>query len=569
VTDSPDSHSFSSSFPSRSELPEVRVQPERGISTLWLIPLVAALLGIWLAYQHFSELGPQITISFETATGLEAGKTRIKYKDVDIGMVEEVELGDDLSTITVTATLDKTMAPYLGADSRFWVVRPRVGVTGISGLATLVSGAYIAFDPGSGETTAHFKGLEEPPVTPADAPGIHLTLTTDKPHAIDVGTPVYYKLLKVGRVDSRHLALDKGQFEFGVFINAPYDQLINSDTRFWNISGIEVSFDADGFQISSESLEVLLLGGITFDSVEGAGPTRPVTDGGLFTLYEDRAEIAEAGYTRRRTYVMYFEDSLRGLQVDAPVEFRGVKVGSVRQVNLVYDSRRSEVRIPVLVDIEPERITVINDSNDGNGSGSDNDDGISPEHLLDRLVLSGLRAQLEIGSLLTGQLYIALDMHADVEPATIFYEGAHPQFPTIPSQFNQLTGSVNTILSMVNDLPLQELVDDARNALNGIDELVGAETTRAIPQQLAGLMAHLQTLSNKVDDELGKLSWSIRSTMQTGRETLAGVAPDSSLYYELIRSLRELTKAAREIRVLADELERQPESLLTGKKPNR
>lgn len=545
----------------QSRLPEVQVQSSRAISILWFIPLLAILLGFWLVYQHFSQLGPVVTITFETATGLEANKTKIKYKDVDIGEVENVELSDDLSTIRVTANLKKSMEPYVTEKSRFWVVRPRVGASGISGLTTLVSGAYIAFDPGGGpgdddEPGVYFKGLEDPPITSANAPGLQLTLVTGKAGSLGVGSPIFFNQFQVGQVESRQLSLDDSQFEIGIFIDAPYHHLVNHDTRFWNASGIDISLTADGFSARSESMEALLLGGIAFDSIATTGPTKPVKNGTVFMLHDDYASINEAAFTDRVTFVMHFKDSIRGLQAGAPVEFRGVKIGRVKEVNLVYDNKIAEVRIPVLVELEPERITILNTE-----AGSET----TPKQALSTLVLSGLRAQLETASLLTGQLFVALDMHPDAKPATIFQQGTYPEFPTVPSEFTQLTDGINTALNTVNTLPLQDLLDNINNTVTGINQFINAEGTQAMPAQLSQLLEKVQTLSDTVDDELGKLSWSVRTTLKTGREALAGVKPDAPMYYELTRSLRELTQAARKIRVLVDQLNRQPESVLVGK----
>lgn len=533
--------------------PEVEVRPARGISSLWLIPLVAAVIGAWLVYRHFSEQGPMITLTFETASGLEAGRTPIKYKDVEVGRVQQVALSEDLSRIEVTARMDKDIAGHLNQGTRFWVVRPRVDTTGVSGLNTLISGAYIAMEPGDGEPRYHFQGLEEPPITPADTPGLHLILTADSAGSIGVGSPVYYKRLAVGRVEDRKLDFEDGRFEFSIFIEAPYNRLINSNTRFWNASGISLSLNAEGFQVRTESLEALVLGGITFENIATTAPSQPVADGTLFTLYPDRNSIRDAAFAEKQYFVLHFQDSVRGLKPGAPVEYRGVRLGQVSDVSLVYDPQRDALSLPVLIELELERLT--------QGRSTDQ----SAMAALQALVRQGLRAQLAIGSLLTGQLYIALDIHPDAPAAEIVQQQPYPELPTVASPLDQITSSATRILAKIEDLPLEALLQSATGLVGQLQGWLQAEDTRQLPANLNRTLGDIQRLTRNLDEQIDRTAKQLRGTLAGSDTLLSSVGPDSPLYYELTRTLRELTQATRRVRDLAEQLKDDPQSLLFGK----
>jgi paraquat-inducible protein B len=288
------------------QLPEVEVKKRRGISLVWLIPLVAGAIAIWLGYTTLQEKGPQITVAFDNAEGLEAGKTRVKYRNVEVGLVDEVALSEDLSHIVITASLDKTMGPHLTEGTRFWIVRPRVGFGGVSGLGTLLSGAYVEFDSGEGQPAHDFVGLAEPPPITSSVPGTQFVLRTDRLGSIGRGAPVYYRSIRVGQVLGHELAEDKQGLTIKVFIDAPNDQLVRAGSRFWNASGINVSVGADGVDVAMESLEALLAGGIAFDTPDINKPGEPAAGGTVFPLFANLRAVTEAGYTQHIPYLVQF-----------------------------------------------------------------------------------------------------------------------------------------------------------------------------------------------------------------------------------------------------------------------
>ena len=273
----------------RDELPEVAVKRRRGISLVWLIPRVAGAIAIWLAYTTLQEKGPQITVMFDNAEGLEAGKTQVKYRNVEVGLVDEVALSEDLSHIVITASLDKTMESHMKEGTRFWIVRPRVGFGGVSGLGTLLSGAYVEFDPGEGQPAHDFIGLAEPPPITSEVPGTQFVLRTDKLGSIGRGAPVYYRSIAVGQVLGYELAEDKKGLTVKVFVDAPNDQLVRPSSRFWNASGVNVSVGADGVDVAMESLEALVAGGIAFDTPDIDQPGEPAASGMEFPLFANFA----------------------------------------------------------------------------------------------------------------------------------------------------------------------------------------------------------------------------------------------------------------------------------------
>ncbi|MEQ8937310.1 MAG: MlaD family protein, partial [Gammaproteobacteria bacterium] len=333
-----------------------KVNKRAGPSVVWIIPLVTLLVGGWLIVKTLSEQGPQVTISFKTAEGIEAGKTRIKYKNVDIGVVEQIRFSDDFSEVILTAQFENGTEHFLKRNSRFWVVKPQLSLRGASGLGTLISGAYIEIEPGPGAKQRHFIGLEKQPVVTAEEQGKKIVLLTQRLRSIDTGSPVYYQGLEAGEVLGYELANDSSNIYIYAFIKAPFHELIRGNTRFWNASGVDVSFGAEGFQVQTESLRSIMYGGIAFETPATLEPASTDIDNLVFTLHENYASISEIEYSRKIKFMIFFNSSVRGLSKNAPVEFKGIKVGKVLDVHLEFDPDNTSFRIPVLIEIEPQRI---------------------------------------------------------------------------------------------------------------------------------------------------------------------------------------------------------------------
>ncbi len=523
------------------EAPEAVIQKKNRISIVWLVPLVAAFIGGWLAYKAITEKGPSITISFQSAEGLEAGKTKLKYKDVEIGKVEDIRLSEDLSKVLVTAQLVKEADRYLLEDTQFWVVRARVAAGEVSGISTLFSGAYIGVAPGKkGASTRWFDGLEVPPVVTTDLPGRHFRLHAESLGSIEVGSPVYFRQLKVGQVVSYQLAEDGPGIAVEVFIEAPHHQRVRTNTRFWNASGIDVTLGASGVKIDTESLVTILAGGVAFDTPASLAPGEPVKENAIFTLYESRQSSYERTYAKKVPYLLHFNQSVKGLLPGSPVEFHGIKIGHVVEVNLAFDMADLSFKIPVLIEIEPERFM---------GSESHEEDR---EEILKILVEQGLRAQLKKGNLLTGVCIVDLDFHPKAPPAQISFAGPYPELPTIAAPLEEITASAANLLKKLEMFPLDQLGKDLHKTIIALDQTL-AET-----RQLLGNM------DNQLTPGLGETLSEVQKTLE---EVQGALGADSPVRHEAREAMTELGKASRSMRVLTDYLQRHPESLLYGKGP--
>jgi paraquat-inducible protein B len=335
-----------------NDIPEAVVKPRKGISIVWIIPIVAALIGAWVAYKSWSEIGPTIVITFENAGGLVAGKTKIKYKDVDVGLVKAIDLEEDLKHVLVTVQMNKGSKGYLTEKTRFWVVRARISAGNVSGLGTLLGGAYIAIDPvNGGSFVKDYIGLESVPVVTTDQPGQHFQLKANRRGSLDVGAPIYFRQIQVGEVVSYQLSEDGEAVNFKIFVNEPHHIKVRENTRFWNASGLDISLSAAGFNVDVESMVSLISGGLAFEVPPDTEPGNDAEENMVFTLYDDRTAAFEQQITLRTKALLYFDGSVRGLTPGAPVEFRGIEIGEVKTLELVYDREKKDFVIFCMVSL--------------------------------------------------------------------------------------------------------------------------------------------------------------------------------------------------------------------------
>lgn len=542
----------------------VRQPRKRYISIVWLIPIVALFIGGWLVYKTLSEKGPIITITFKSAKGLESGKTLIKYKEVDLGKVTKIELSEDLSRVIVTAEMAKNAETFLSRHTRFWVVRARVAAKGVSGLGTLFSGAYITLDPGKpGAFIEAFEGIEEPPAVTTDTPGRSFYLKALRRGSVDTGSPILYRQIEAGQVVNYNLSEDGRIVTLQVFINAPYHRFVYKNTRFWNASGIDLKLDSQGVRIDTDSVVSLLIGGISFGIPQGTKPGLPAEENAEFILYDNLEKARETAYLAKQRWLIYFDETVRGLSPGAPVEVQGIRVGQVLDVSLEFDRQAKNFRIPVLVEFEPERVF-----SDGGDLTEEKE-----RQLVESLVKQGYRAQLETGNLLTGQLIITLIQFPDAEPAAINWNAPYPVFPAVPKTIQQIKVKVARIIDRMDKMPLEQIGKDLRATIQGARRLVDSpELARALKTldatlQEAQLM--IAELRANVAPQLGAALEETRQTMEKARqavetasETLEG---DSPLQVRMKSALDEVARAARSMRQLMDYLERHPESIISGK----
>ena len=512
-------------------------------SLIWLIPLLAALVGITLVAKILIDRGPEVELSFKTAEGLEAGKTAVRYKDVQIGVVQSLRLAKDRSHVRVVLQLNKDADAFTAEDTRFWVVRPRLDTSGISGLGTLLSGAYIGADAGvSKESASEFTGLETPPIVTRDASGRQYLLRATDVGSLDVGSPVYFRRIKVGQVAAYELDPDGRGVTLRIFVNAPYEKFVGANTRFWQASGLDMQLSASGLTLRTQSLATILLGGIAFGAPEDAnGPV--AIENTAFKLANDESAAMKTPDGPAQTILLQFNQSLRGLSPGAPVDFRGVVIGEVKSIGVEFDRAEREFRMPVLIQIYPDRLR----------RGANNEapeSKYTQEQRLRFLIEKGLRAQLRNGNLLTGQLYVAFDFFPKSPAVKVDISKVPVELPTVANSLDELQSQVQEIASKINKVPFEQLGADMRTALATLNK------TLASAEQLT------KTLNNDVSPEITAAMKDARKTINSAERTLA---QDSPLQQDVRQTLQELTRAAGSVRVLTDYLERHPESLLRGK----
>ena len=533
-------------------LPQAAVGSKRRFSLVWLIPIVAAIAGAWLVYTTFAERGPLITITFQFASGLEPGKTPIKYRDVQLGLVDSVTLSDDLRNVIVTARMEKTAENELREGTQFWIESARITAGGVSGLGTLLSGAYIGIRPGPGKPSRHFVALEAPPVYQVNVPGKRLTLRAERLGSVSPGSPIYFRGIEVGGVLGYQLDENGKDVSMFGFVRAPYDAFVRRDSRFWNASGIDVSLTGAGVNVRTESLQAILTGGIAFDTPVTASASPVAEDNAAFPLFASYGAIQQAQYTVKMPFVLYFEESVSGLEPGASVVMQGMKMGEVTDVHLETDPSKLTARIVVTIALTPQRWTIKGQP------------PATPEIANQRMakaVERGLRGQLQSGNLLTGQRVVALQVFPDAPKAALTYEDNKPVIPTVPSDIQALTDKVNSFLEKLDKAPIAELIADLRDTVQQTDRLLASASVKQGVDGLREVKPLLESLKRTSDEAHATLQHTA-TTMQSAGEA---VGPDSALRYDLARLLRELTTTARSLRTLADFLEKNPNALILGK----
>jgi len=539
---------------------EASVAQKRGFSMVWLIPIIAAVIAVWLVYKAASEKGPTIAIEFETGESITAGKTKIRYRNVDIGVVQEVHLKDDLNGVILTVEMEPGTKRFLSPISRFWVVRARVAAGEVKGLGTLLSGAYIAFDPQPlkkwQKATKVFVGLEKAPAISSGEEGRKFTLKADRLGSVQVGSPVYYHQIEVGRVTD-HLLQDNGQILMDVFIFSPHDERVTGATRFWNAGGVDITLDAGGLKIDTESLVSIMLGGIAFDNLKTLEDPKEVAEGHEFTLYDNRAATLTKTYTRKQAYLTYFDGSLRGLVPGSPVEFRGLRVGKVLDVKLErVPDEVFALRAPVLIEFEPERISGVSVSDD--------------EMETYKVALEqGFRTQIKSGNLITGQKIVNVDFFKDVPAANPARDDSDRYWivPSIPAAGAELVSDLALVAQNLSQVPFDKIGQDLSIAMDGMGQIFGSEDLRNAVDALSATLQETETLVKNINTDIAP---ALASTLDQTEKTAASVRTlldaDTGTQREITQLVIELTDATRSLRALTEYIEQHPESFIRGKR---
>ncbi|AOR65960.1 intermembrane transport protein PqiB [Pectobacterium wasabiae] len=510
------------------------------ISLIWLVPALAMLTGLAMLIHTWSDTGPKIVISFQSATGLEADRTVVKYKDVTVGTVKDISLSQDSEQVLVTVQLNRSAESLAHADSRFWVVRPRVGIGGVTGIDTLLSGAYIGADKGEstqGET--RFVGLESPPTVINGMPGSRFVIQADDLGSLDSGSPVYYRRIPVGRVASYQLNSDGHGVQLQIFIDAPYDRFVTPNTRFWNASGMDLSVDANGFRLRTQTLAAVVAGGIAFSTPDLDNViTRPepLT---TYKLARDQESALSPPDGPPILFKLRFDRSLHGLEVGAPVEFSSVKIGHVTTIDLDYS--KTGYRFPTVVSIEvfPNRL--------GNVLNKLPKQAMSLEQQTAEftrdLVEHGLRAQVAPSNLLTGQLYISLDFVPDAIKTSFDVNASPLVLPTVNGGFDRLQTQMASIIGKIDNLPLDAIGRNMNTTLLEANKALRQVNGQTLPEANR-LMKQMQQAARRAQDVLEE---------------------DSPLQLGITQSLQEIQRTLRALRSLAEQIDRHPESLLQGR----
>lgn len=534
------------------DLPEALPANRRGyrLPLVWILPLLVIAIGGFVVIQQKLSEGPSIDISFLDADGLEANKTKVRYKNVEIGDVTNLHVSKDRKNVVVTARMHRDASNYLVDDTRFWVVRPRVTGGGVSGLGTLVSGSYISVDVGrSAIERREFAGLEIPPIVTSYLPGQEFILHTDDIGSLSVGATVFYRHMTAGQVVAYSLDPGGASVTIKIFVNKPFDSFVTASTRFWQASGIDMSIDSDGVKLRTESLSSILEGGIAFQVPPNAELSASVVADTAFDLYSDRERAMRQSNSEIRTFVMYFGGSLRGLSVGAPVDLRGITIGEVKALSVEYAPDAGTLRFPVEVDLFPQRIRGRSHHNDHPLAADEPSENASRE-LVDSLVAHGMRAEIKTGNLLTGQKYVAMDFHNEVKPDHVGWN-AHPAvFPTTSGALDEIQDSVGSIAKKLDKIPFEQITARLLHTMTTLDETL--TSVNRLVTQIDGTIA----------PEISATLQEAQGAMKNAKNVLAQDAP---LQSDLSATLLQLSRAAKSVSALVDYLERHPEALLRGK----
>ncbi|HGS4651470.1 TPA: intermembrane transport protein PqiB [Vibrio cholerae] len=526
-----------------SDEPQVNAEitAQKQLSAIWIIPILALAMGLWMLFQYVNSTGPKITLILPTADGLEVGKTQIKALNVNVGVITEIKLSEDYDHIVATAQMSKDADRMLREDTLFWVVKPRIGREGISGLDTLLSGAYIQLQPGTASSAQdHFKVMDLPPIAPPDAKGLRLVLTNKEAGKLNVGDPVMYEGFTVGRVESAQFDVESKKAQYQLFIFAPYDKLVNTRSFFWLNSGINLQLNAEGLEFSLGSIESLLKGGVTFGQLQEEDSGQPITQQLTeFRLFDDVKQIREGMFDDYIEFVMMFDESVRGLKPSAPVEYRGLRIGTVSKVPLrtrTSNINISSNRIPVLVRIELGRLY-------------DNFNKADLPALKSRMqqeFFKGLKASLKTGNLVTGALYIDTDYYPEEKIDDLKHFDGYPLFPTKQGGFAEVQKQVTELLRKLNGLPMDDTLASLNSTLKTSEALL-ASAERILKKQ-----------------ETQNLPADIQASLKQLETTLGGFGPESTVYRELETTLRELNQVMAEFKPVLRTINEKPNALIFG-----
>ncbi|MBX2859363.1 MAG: MCE family protein [Cellvibrionaceae bacterium] len=516
------------------------------LSPVWFVPAVAVLIALWLVVQAHLEKGAQVQIIFDSAPDIIANQTLVKLNDVQVGTVQRVKLSSDLRKVVVMVELDREVAKHLSENSRFWIVTPRVTASGVSNLGTLISGVYIVMDPGEpGSYQTSFQGLGEPPLYQSDEEGTQYVLQAEELGSLDIGSPIYYRQIRVGEVTSYRLAANRDYVDVNIFVRAPYDELVQTRSRFWNVSGFGMSINADGIKAHMGSLASLISGGVAFGNGTSFKNIRVAKAGRRFMLYEDRDSVLDGRFNLKYYYLLKFSSSVRGLSVGAPVEFRGIKIGEVVDVELA-GSENAQSRLRVYIALEPQRL-------EPKETPSRNE----LDQRIEEMVRQGLRAKMKTANLITGSRYINLEF-TDLDSGQFSRGEKYSEIPTVPDEIDQIGNQLADVLDKVSAIPFDKIGNHLSGSLRSMSNLLAKLDEKNTAEKFDGAIENLETTLQSTNLAIVEMNKAMASLDQA-------IAPDSELKYELTQMAKSLGDAGKSLELFLNELNRQPNSLITGR----
>jgi paraquat-inducible protein B len=544
-----------------------KVDHKRRLPLIWAIPVVTVIIGAWLAWSTISQRGPLITITFETAEGLQAEQSHVRHKDVDMGVVQKIGLTPDRKRVQVTVRMNRESEPLLTDTAEFWVVRPRFFAGAISGLQTLFSGSYIDLLPAAegGQSQRDFVGLENPPVLQSDVPGRTFLLQAKRIGSLNLGSPILFRDLEVGEV----LGWDIGEMARNItihaFVREPFDKYVHDNSRFWNASGAKVQLGVNGLQLKVQSLRAVILGGIAFETPEDPKVTEESQTDHPFALYDDEDAADASTFKRSVPFVANFTSSVAGLAAGSAVTLHGLKIGEVSSVSLVYDRALDNVLVPVHFTLEPERIAMLDLPANGD-----------LDTRMQELVRRGLRVKLDSGNILTGQKQLSMDIYKDAPPGDLGKQGDAYVIPTTGGSADDVATAATNLVNRLNDIPFDSIGKNLDQTLAGVNALVNDKqlgeavtnlrTTLASTQALVDNLNHgLTPMMQRLPAIANNLESAVQRTDQLIASLQTGYGGDSRFSRDVSQMMSQLADAARSIRVLADLLSRHPEALIRGR----
>ena len=471
--------------PNGPATPVVEARKRARISAVWLVPIVAVLIALAIAYQSYQDRGELISITFPDASGVTAGTTTLRYREVVVGVVEDVGFTSDLSEVNVYIRVNNAIAPYLDESASFWIIQPEVTARGVEGLNTILSGTYVegTWDNIEGEAISEFRGDERAPIVPPGVEGLPIVLRARDSSRLGSGAPILYRGIEVGEVAQPRLSPDGTEIRVDAFIRAPYDRRLSTATRFWDASGVSANLGPGGVELRIGSIASILEGGVNFDTLISGGAA--IEPGHVFDIFDDEDSARSASFetpsSRSVRFGALFPSAISGLTTGAAIRFQGVRVGTVTAITgfIRPDDSTNQVQLLAVLALQPERMGFEGLRNDLEGVD-----------FVNQLVLAGVRAKLTATSILGGELSVDLVEVPDAAPDVGLEIGvaANPLIPTVETEAQGLTASAESVLERINELPVEELLAAATGFLDNLNRIAGDEDTRAIPSEVLALL---------------------------------------------------------------------------------